>query len=89
MPAVNQLWTEFSKIVKTANAVVVPFLKLFGVEEGNGLSPFARTFDSPNDLSTVISAYFQPPESDPCDGPTTEDEDQQLESDDEDKEASP
>ena len=36
MPAVNQLWSEFRKIVKTTNDVMLPFLKLFGVEEVRG-----------------------------------------------------
>ena len=68
---------------------MLPFLKLFGAEEGNGVSPFARTFESPNDLITVINNFFQPPASDPRDGPTKGDEDEQPESDEEDEEASP
>ena len=86
MPAVNQLWLEFCKIVKTTNAVMLTFLKLFGAEECNGVSLFARTFDTPNDLITVINKFFQPPASNPCDGPTKGDDDEQPESDDEDEE---
>ena len=88
MPAVNQLWPEFCKIVGTTNAVMLPFLTLFGAEEGNGVSPFARTFETPNDLITVINIFFQPPASDPRDRPTEGDDDEQPESDDEDEEAS-
>ena len=89
MPAVTQLWSEFYKIVRTTNDVMLPFLKLFGAEEGNGVSSFARTFDTPNDLITVINNFFQPPASNPRDRPTEGDDDEQPESDDEDEEASP
>ena len=84
MPAVTQLWSEFSRIVKTTNDVMLPFLKLFGVEEGNGVSPFARTFDTPSDLIAVINKFFQPPPSDPRDRQTDDNNDEQPESDDED-----
>lgn len=84
MPAVTQLWSEFSRIVKTTNDVMLPFLKLFGVEEGNGISPFARTFDTPSDLIAVINKFFQPPPSDPRDRQTDGNDDEQPESDDED-----
>ena len=84
MPAVTQLWSEFSKIVKTTNDVMLPFLKLFGVEEGNGISPFARTFETPSDLIDVINKFFQPPPSDARDRQTNDNDDDQPESDDED-----
>ena len=84
MPAVNQLWSEFIRIVKTTNDVMLPFLKLFGVEEGNGVSPFARTFDTPSDLIAVINKFFQPPPSDPRDRQSDGNDDEQPESYDED-----
>jgi len=84
MPAVTQLWSEFSKIVNTTNDVMLPFLKLFGVEEGNSISPFARTFETPSDLIDVINYFFQPPPSDARDRQTDDNDDVQPESDDED-----
>ena len=78
MPAVTQLWSEFRKNAKTTNDVMLPFLKLFGVEEGNGVSPFARTFDTPSDLIAVLNKFFQPPPSDPRDRQTDGNDDEQL-----------
>ena len=86
MPAVTQLWSEFTKIVKITNDVMLPFLKMFGVEEGNGISPFARTFDMPSDLVAAINKFFQPPPSDPRDRQTDDNDDEQPELDDEDQE---
>ena len=65
--AVNQLWEEVSRIIKTVNSVMVPFLKLYGVEEGHGLSPFASGIDSPSDLIDKITEFFKPPKRDPRD----------------------
>ena len=38
-PAVDQLWPEVRGVIETVNAWIQPFLKLFGVEDRNGLSP--------------------------------------------------
>ena len=40
MPAVDQLWEEVKGVIEVVNSWMLPFLKVFGVEEGNGLSPF-------------------------------------------------
>ena len=58
MPAVKQLWPEFCKIVRTTNAVMLPFLELFGAVDGNGVSPFARNFENPNDLIAAINNFL-------------------------------
>ena len=58
MPAVKQLWPEFCKIVRTTNAVMLPFLELFGAVDGNGASPFARNFENPNDLIAAINNFL-------------------------------
>ena len=89
MPPVTQLWSEFSKIVKTTNDVMLPFLKMFGVEEGNGISPFARNFENPSDLIAAINTFFMPPASDPRDGTDINIEEDPQESDDDKEEASP
>ena len=46
-PAVDQLWTEVKGIVSFCVSLMTPFLKSFGVEEGNGLSPFAVHIATP------------------------------------------
>ena len=58
MPAVTQLWPEFCKIVKTTNAVMLPFLELFGAVNRNGVPPFARNFENPNDLIASINTFL-------------------------------
>ena len=40
------------------------FLKLFGVEEVNGISPFSVDMDSPADLLKLIKYLFCPPKRD-------------------------
>ena len=40
-PAVDQLWSTVKGIISFGNSIMKPFLKLFGSEMGNGLSPFA------------------------------------------------
>ena len=37
---------------------MVPFLGLFGVEEGNGLSPFTTEINTPEELSYHLKAFF-------------------------------
>ena len=44
---------------------MVPFLDLFGVEEGNGLSPFAVNIDTPGGLVRLVEKFFHPPRRDP------------------------
>ena len=58
-PAISQLWEEMKGIIAVANSFVLPFLEMFGAVEGNGLSPFARNFDSPNELKDEIEKFFR------------------------------
>ena len=44
---------------------MIPFLKLFGVEEGNGISPFAVEIQSPAHLGCLIEEFFKPSRKDP------------------------
>ena len=65
--AVNQLWNKVSQMFKMVNSVMMPFLKLYGVEEGHGLSPFASNIDDPNELAQKITDFFKTPKRDPRD----------------------
>lgn len=65
--AVTQLWSEVSSVIRQVNRIMKPFLKLFGVEDGNGLSPFAADIDDPNQLSSLLKDLFKPPKRDPRD----------------------
>ena len=47
---VGQFWDEVSVLLQAAMVWMVPFLNLFGVEEGNGLSPFDVNIDTPGGL---------------------------------------
>ena len=47
-------------VIEVTNSFVIPFLKLFGVEAGNGLSPFATNINTPNDLETRVRQFFHP-----------------------------
>jgi hypothetical protein len=47
IPAVDQLWNTIRGIVSFGSRIMKPFLKLFGSEVGNGLSPFAVDIESP------------------------------------------
>ena len=46
-PAVDQLWSTVKGIMSYGTRLMQPFLKLFGSEVGNGLSPFAVDIDTP------------------------------------------
>ena len=63
-PAVLQLWPEVVGIIRTVNRTMKPFLNLFGVEEGNGLSPFLTTINDPATLVSLIEGFFCPPAQD-------------------------
>ena len=65
--AKTQLWGEVNKVMRLVQSVMVPFLKLFGVEEGHGLSPFALDMEDPSDLIEKITKFFKPPKRDPRD----------------------
>ena len=57
-PAVDQLWGEFHGVLKATTEWMVTFLGLFGVEEGNGLSPFDTEINTPEELSDHLKAFF-------------------------------
>ena len=52
-PPVEHIWPEVMGIILAVNAWMVPFLKTFGVEKGNGLSPFAVSIDIPHALGEL------------------------------------
>ncbi len=57
--AVDQLWDEVQGVINAVNSWIVPFLKIFGVEEGNGLTPLVTTIlNNPADLSAIVVNYF-------------------------------
>jgi hypothetical protein len=61
-PVVGQLWDEVMGLLAFTRSVMVPFLKVFGVVEGHGLSPFAvNKIDTPQDLRQIIIHYFKTP----------------------------
>ena len=63
--AVDQLWDEVQGVINAVNAWMIPFLSIFGVEEGNSLTPLTATrFNRPGDLSAFIDDYFKPPPKD-------------------------
>jgi hypothetical protein len=63
-PAVTQLWEEVRGVIEATNSWMIPFLGLFGAEAGNGLSPFATSFQSPADLLATMEDFFRPPKRD-------------------------
>ena len=64
-PSFNQLWDELHGVMKATMESMVPFLELFGVEEGNGLSPFATDIKTPAELSDHLKSLFKTPTRDP------------------------
>lgn len=44
---VGQIWPEVKSIINFSYDIMKPFLKVFGSEEGNGVSPFAVNINSP------------------------------------------
>ena len=54
---------------------MLPFLKVFRVEEGNGLSPFAIPIETPSDLIIMVEQFFKPPERDIWGNSTIDDDD--------------
>jgi len=63
-PAIDQLWDEVRGIIEFSNAKMKCFLSLFGIEEGNGLSPFARSVTEPSELKAILIEFFKPPKKD-------------------------
>ena len=63
-PAVNQLWDNVRYVMNMTSEKMRPFLKLFGVDDGNGLTPFAAHIDTTDQLLELVKAYFRPPKRD-------------------------
>ena len=51
-------------IILAVNAWMVPFLKTFGVDKGNCISPFSVSIDSPYVLGELVKEYFKRPTPD-------------------------
>jgi hypothetical protein len=62
--AVNQLWDNVRRIMNTTSSKLRPFLKLFGVVEGNGLTAFASHIETTDQLLQMVKDYFKPPKRD-------------------------
>jgi hypothetical protein len=62
--AVSSLWDEVRGVIEYSNAIATRFLNLFGIEQGNGLSPFVTSIATPSDLKDQISQFFKPPKQD-------------------------
>ena len=49
-PAVKQLWNEIRGVIDVCNAWMMPMLKLFDIEKGNGVCELAvENYETPND----------------------------------------
>ena len=53
-PPVEQICLEVMGIILAVNAWIVPFLKTFGLEKGNRLSPFDVSIDSPHATGELV-----------------------------------
>jgi hypothetical protein len=62
--AVDQLWDEVHGVIDATNTWMEPFLLLFGVTKGNGLSPFLCDIQTLGALGVLVSEFFKPPEQD-------------------------
>ncbi len=52
-------------MIEYSNALATRFLNLFGIEQGNGLSPlFLTSIATPSDLKDQILQFFKPPKLD-------------------------
>ena len=58
-PPVKHIWPEVMGVILAVNAWMVPFLKKFGVEKGNGLSHFAVSIYILHALSELVKEYFK------------------------------
>ena len=89
-PAVNQLWDDVQGIIEFSNAQMQQFLGLFGIEEGNGLSPFCCRMNNPGKLKHLITEFFKRPKKDTRGGgPLTSRNDADNDCDDGDDEIDP
>ena len=55
-------------VIEAVNTDMKVFLKLFGIEEGNGVSPLVSAhYNSPADIRSIIVEFIKPPSKDPRD----------------------
>ena len=54
----HQLWDGVKAVIDQGVTLMMPFLQLFGVVEGNGLSPFVTNIEKPLDLQKLVVQYF-------------------------------
>jgi hypothetical protein len=57
-PAVHQFWDSVRRVMNVAMERMLPFMKKVGIVEGNGLSPFATTIETPKHLLKLLIHYF-------------------------------
>ena len=50
VPVLDKLWYQAQVIINMANAVVFPLLRLLGVQDGHGMSPFCCDFETKDDF---------------------------------------
>jgi hypothetical protein len=55
---VHQLWDDVKGVIDQGVTLMMPFLQVFGVFEGNGLSPFVTNMVKPLDLQKLVVQYF-------------------------------
>jgi hypothetical protein len=55
---VHQLWDDVKGVIDQGVTLMMPFLRLSGVVEGNGLSPFVTNIEKPLDLQKSVVQYF-------------------------------
>ena len=60
-PHVEHIWLEVMDIILAVNAWMVPFLKKFGVEKGNGISTLAVSIDIPHAVGELVKKHFRTP----------------------------
>lgn len=58
-PAAYQLCSQAKGIIHMVNAAMTYFLRLFGIEEEYGLSPFCRDFNTKDELKKEVQCLFQ------------------------------
>ena len=63
-PDVYQVWDEVHGDMKATTELMFPFLGLFGIEEGNSISPSATEINTPAELSDHTKEFFKPPKKD-------------------------
>ena len=51
-------------LLNKAASWMIPFLKILGVEDGNGLSPFAVSIETPAELAGLVRGFFRPHKKD-------------------------